>query len=151
MRISIRNLPSIYTLGKKEFHGQLWFTSRFLAETLIHPGYHYGAYAGNKLVGFILSKKFDRPKIWLMALMVDASFRKQGIATQLVNQIQNKAASSTRRDFFIMFVDTEEELGPFYEKLGFQFQANIQHWYDINKSGLIYSKIIKWDGDFIIS
>jgi ribosomal protein S18 acetylase RimI-like enzyme len=150
-RISLKNIDSIYELGKQEFAGQLWYTKKFLKETLRHPGYHYGAYAGKKLVGYILSKKFDRPKIWIMSLIVDVEFRKQGIASKLVNKIQTESVSSSPLEFFIMFVDTEPELGPFYEKLGFTFRAEINDWYDINKPGLIYSKIMTRDGDFIIS
>ena len=151
MRISIRNLSSIYKLGNKEFSGQLWYTKRFLEETLIHPGCHYGAFIGNKLIGSVLSKKFDRPKIWLMCLVVDKPFRNQGIATKLIDTIRYEIVSSDTEDFFIMFVDTDLKTAPFYEKIGFDYQATIKHWYDYNKSGMIYSKIIKWEGDFIIS
>lgn len=134
-----RDIDKIYSLGKKQFGKEFWFTRKYIAETLENFGYYFGAYEKDDLIGVILVKKFDRPKLWIFFLLVDKKWRNRGIANRLLNRII-KSAPKTYSLLFTDFEKKDKEALAFYKKHGFKKQAAIRDWYGKNSAGLIYVK-----------
>ncbi len=133
------NIDSLYELGLQEFKGELWFTKDFLRETLGTPGYYLGAFENGNLIGGILVRKFDRPKLWIFFLIIDSDYRRQGIGSKLLRKIEELGS----RDHNFLFVDVSEDdvsANKFYSKLGFERNAKVKNWFGDNTFGLIYTK-----------
>jgi GNAT superfamily N-acetyltransferase len=140
-KIGSKNIDSLYKIGLQEFKGEFWFTRNFLKETIKTPGYYYGAFENGKLLGGILVRKFDRPKLWIFFFAVDKGYRKRGIGGRLLKTVERKCS----KNYPLIFVDICEgfsEAKEFYEEYGFKRQAEIKDWFGINQKGVIYSKII---------
>jgi len=140
-KIKGKDIDSLYKIGLEEFKGEFWFTKRFLKETIGNPGYHYGAFEKDKLIGGILVKRFDRPKLWIFFLAIDKNYRRKGIGTKLLKLIESKCSEN----YPLIFVDLCDKMVKaknFYTKNGFKEQAKISNWFGVNKEGLIYSKLI---------
>jgi GNAT superfamily N-acetyltransferase len=137
--ISDKDINSLYKIGLQEFKGELWFTKRFLKETVKTPGYYYGAFERGKLLGGILVRKFDKPKLWIFFFAVDRGYRTKGIGGKLLKKIENKC-SKTYPLIFVDICEALSEAKKFYVKCGFKRQAKVRDWFGINQEGLIYSK-----------
>ena len=134
-----KDLYGLYKTGLHEFNGELWFTMKFLEETIKTPGYYYGAFERNKLIGGILVRKFDMPKLWIFFLIIDKNFRRKSVGSKLIKIIEKNSS----KEFPLIFVDIDENnysAKKFYEKNGFVKQAKINDWFGINNEGTIYSK-----------
>lgn len=81
------------------------------------------------LVAYQLDKfEQDRREIYIYDLAVDAEFRRQGIATALIESLRDEA---TRRDAYVIFVQADFDDEPaisLYRKLGKQERV---HHFDI--------------------
>ncbi|HML45011.1 MAG TPA: GNAT family N-acetyltransferase [Hyphomicrobium zavarzinii] len=81
------------------------------------------------LVAYQLDKfEQDRREIYIYDLAVDAEFRRRGIATAMINLLQDEAL---RRDAYVIFVQADLVDAPaiaLYEKLGIKETA---HHFDI--------------------
>jgi len=138
-KISDENIDSIYKIGLQEFKEKIWFSKKFLKETMETPGYYYGAFEKNKLVGTILVKKLDRPKLWIYFLAVEENCRGRGIGSKLLKKIEKHCS----KYYPMIFVDTEphpRKTNEFYLKNGFKKIAKIKDWFGIGQGGVIYSK-----------
>ena len=138
-KICEKDIDSLYKIGLQEFKGELWFTKNFLKETINTSGYYYGSFENGKLLGGILVRRFDRPKLWIFFFAVDKGFRRQGIGSKLLGKIEKKCS----KDYPLIFVDICEAFSDaknFYLEHGFKRQAKIKDWFGINKEGSIYSK-----------
>jgi ribosomal protein S18 acetylase RimI-like enzyme len=132
----------IYRIGRHEFGKTYWFTKKYIKETFDGTGFYYGAFDDEKLVGAILARKFDRPKIWIYLFCVHETYQRQGIGTQLLKMVEETVPKS----FFMVFVDIgpdDEHARNFYEKHGFKRQATMRDWFGKGKYGEIYSKMRK--------
>jgi ribosomal protein S18 acetylase RimI-like enzyme len=137
--ITQKDIDTLYTIGLQEFEGDYWFTRKFLKETLKTAGYHYGIFEGKRLVGAILVKNYDRPKMWIFLFVVDKRYRRQGIGSRLLRLAEKKCSKS----YPLLFVDIEDTdtiAKKFYTKHGFKRQAKIKDWFGVNKEAVIYSK-----------
>jgi aminoglycoside 3-N-acetyltransferase I len=106
----------------------------YLADLLAKPhvialaAVHEGKVVGG-LVAYQLDKfEQDRREIYIYDLAVDAAFRRQGIATALIDALRVEA---TRRDAWVIFVQADLVDAPaiaLYDKLGTKETA---HHFDI--------------------
>ena len=138
-KISDKDINLIYKIGQQEFKREFWFTKKFIKETIKTLGYYYGAFEKNKLLGAILVKKLDRPKLWIYFLAVDKNYRGRGIGSKLLKKVEKHCS----KYYPLLFVDSGTDLlktNRFYQKHGFKRQAKIKDWFGINKEGVIYSK-----------
>jgi GNAT superfamily N-acetyltransferase len=137
-KVCHKDLNSICRLGIQEFGDELWFTRQFLAETIKTPGYYYGAFDKGKLLGCILVRRFDRPKLWIFFMAVDKVARGKGIGSTLLKKVESKGCKS----YPLLFVDVAPIRCSFYEKRGFRKIASVRDWFGIGKPGAVYSKRI---------
>jgi len=138
-KISDEDIGNLYKIGLQEFKGESWFSKKFLRETIKTPGYYYGAFEKGRLVGGILARRFDRPKLWIFFFAINKKYRGRGIGGKLLGMIEKKCS----RAYPLIFVDICEassEAKKFYKKHGFKQQAKIKDWFGINQEGIIYSK-----------
>lgn len=132
-------INSIYLLGKTEFGGDFWFTKKFVEETMNSPGFYFGAFHGKKLIGSILAKKFDRPKLWIFLFLVSEKWRRKGIGKKLLGAVERKCS----KNFPLIFVDFnrgDKIARRFYLKNGFVKKGEIEDWFGIDETGLVYAK-----------
>lgn len=133
-KIADRDISPLYEIGLQEFKGELWFTKNFLKETLRTPGYHYGAFEKGRLIGGILVRRFDRPKLWIFFFAVDEGYRNRGIGSKLLKTVERKCS----KNYPLIFVDICEafsEAKDFYKEHGFKRRAKIRDWFGINQEG----------------
>ena len=140
-KLNQNNLGSLYKLGLQEFKGQLWYTKSFLKDSLNSNGYNFGAYENKKLIGYILVRKMDRPKMWILVFIVDKDYRRQSIGVKLLKKVE----SFKSKDYYVLMVDagigiTDVLANNFYKKSGFERSNEIKHWFGTNNSGYIYLK-----------
>jgi ribosomal protein S18 acetylase RimI-like enzyme len=134
------DIDRVFDLGFQEFNGELWFTKKFLKETINTPGYYLVAVENKKIIGVIFVRKFDLPKLWIFFFVVDKDYRRQGIGGRLLKAVERKCSN----DYPLMFVDIENkniEAKKFYLRNGFTEQACIKDWFGVDKEGIILSKI----------
>lgn len=134
-------LSKIYALGKKEFSGEYWFTKKFLKTTIERKGLALGAFKKNELIGVIFVEFPDMPKAWIYFFIVDKSYRRNGVGSKLLKEIEKRLP----KGYFLMFTDFEDKdtsAKRFYIKNGFKKSAKIKDWFGENTYGLIYCKKI---------
>lgn len=137
-KLPVSDINKAYRIGRQNFGKELWFTKKFLLETIRTPGYHYGCYKGKELLGCILVRKFDRPKLWIFFLAVDKNSRGMGVGKKLLETVEKMGS----KQYPLLFVDVSARECSFYKKMGFRRQATIKDWFGIGKKGTIYSKKI---------
>jgi len=81
---------------------------------------HVGAYAGERLVGFVNVAWDGGIHAFVLDTCVDPDFRRRGIATALV---QRAAAAARDRGALWLHVDCEPHLADFYRACGFRDTA----------------------------
>ena len=138
-KITDKHIKRVYGIGKNDFRGQLWFSENFLRETINTPGYYYGVFDGDNLVGVILARKFDRPKLWIFYLAVDKEHRRRGIGTKLIQAV----IKSANRRHDLLFADSsrsDKAANRFYRANGFKRAGTVKPWFGADDSGVIFYK-----------
>jgi GNAT superfamily N-acetyltransferase len=87
-----------------------------LARSLVHAG----AYAGDRLVGYVNVAWDGGVHAFLLDTTVDPEFQRRGIARQLVRRV---TAEAKARGAHWLHVDYEPHLTGFYEACGFRSTA----------------------------
>lgn len=83
-------------------------------------GFLYGAFDNGRLVGFaLLGPIRSDDSIELVALFVDADYRRTGIGTMLMNQVEERALAMGADAMFLYANPTVSSVD-FYQKSGFQ-------------------------------
>jgi ribosomal protein S18 acetylase RimI-like enzyme len=141
-RVDGHMLSSIYQLGKQEFHGEFWFTEKFLRDTKKRNGICLGAFENNKLIGTIFVDLLDRPKAWIFFFIVDKTQRKKGIGSSLLKEAEKRLPKNLY-EMYVDFEKTDKEAIRFYKKHGFKQAGKIKNWFGKGTYGLIYSKTVK--------
>jgi len=141
-KLGKRDLESVYRLGLREFGGQFWFTRKFLSQTLKTFSIFYGAFEGNKLIGTIIVKVYDRPKAWIYYFLVDEEYRRKGVGGALLKA----AEKAIPKGNYLLIVDIGEDdaaAKKFYRKSGFRKVAKVKEWFGPHEAGLLYSKKLR--------
>jgi ribosomal protein S18 acetylase RimI-like enzyme len=84
----------------------------------------FAAFAGRKVVGTITTATYGKDLAWIGMVIVDADYRRQGIATRLVRLAleQQQGRANTIK------LDATPEGRPVYESLGFIPESIIERW-----------------------
>jgi len=86
---------------------------------LAHGGTLLGAFAEESLVGFAIHRPNLSPQVSeLVALYVDRSVRRQGVARALVDEVERVARGGGARSLYVSATPSESAVG-FYLGLGF--------------------------------
>jgi len=141
-KLNGRYLKSIYDLADEQFHGEYWFTKKFLKDAIKRKGLCFGAFDRNKLVGAIFVDINDRPKAWIFFFDVKEDYRHEGVGQKLIKAVEEKLP----KGYYMMFVDFEDSdnlAKRFYTKHGFKKVARIKNWFGKDTFGLIYARELK--------
>ena len=141
-KINGRYLKSLSERGDEQFHGEYWFTKKFLKDAIKRKGLCFGAFDKKKLIGAIFVDLNDRPKAWIFFFDVLKEYRHRGVGQKLIEKIETMLP----KGYFMMFVDFEDSdvlAKNFYTKHGFRRVAKIKNWFGKNTFGLLYAREIK--------
>lgn len=141
-RIESGDLKQIYKLGSEIFSGETCGTRDFLRDVVATEGYHFGAFLNGKLIGSILAKIDEFPRIWLMFFGIKEEFRRNGLGGKLLKEVENNAKKDKYTLIYTDFAPHEHMAEGFYRKNGFIKEAEAKDWYDKNKPARLYSKTI---------
>lgn len=118
-----------------EQHGLVASNAVSLAEALFSDEAWYRAvYADEELVGFVMlsdetlkATPPPEPRIGLWRLMIDARYQRKGIGREVIRLILAYVRSRPGvRSFYTSYVPKPGGPGPFYAKLGFQPNGEIE-------------------------
>lgn len=140
-RLGIKDVNALYAIGLQQFRGEYWYTKKFVRDSILKPGFNFGAFEGKKLLGGILVQQEDKPKLWIYFFIVDKKRRREGIGRKLLQTVEKIRV----RGFNILFVDfepTDTLAKNFYIKNGFKKSAIIKHWFGHNSHALLLFKKI---------
>lgn len=85
----------------------------------------FAATIGGRVVATTTTTKYGRPLAWVGMVLVDPSFRRRGIATELVRAaLDNLDAVGVEA----VKLDATPEGAPVYESLGFEAELQIERW-----------------------
>ena len=140
-RVSIQDLNEIEKIEANLEHRIL--SSTTLSSTLIQDTYYYFvANVDDTVVGYLsaelLVDHFD-----LLAIEVDNNFRRQNIATCLLEKLFNLCSELKVTDIFLEVRQNNLAAISFYEKVGFKKINNRKKYYiDTNEDAYIYKKVV---------
>ena len=140
-RLAPKDVEALYALGLQQFKGEYWYTKKFVRDSVLKPGYNYGLFEGNKLLGGILIQQEDRPKLWIYFFIVEKSRRREGIGTALLKTVE-KLRIPGFNYLFVDFEPTDILAKSFYVKNGFKLSATIKHWFGRGSHALLFFKQI---------
>ncbi len=84
------------------------------------PGYAFAAVNKDQIIGTVVTLLFDGQLAWIGMMLVDTSYRGQGIAKALLNH-----ALSTIENIPVVKLDATPAGRPFYKKIGFRDACEI--------------------------
>ena len=88
-------------------------------QVLDRGGVLLGALEGERLAGFaVMLPELSEGMAQLAALFVDRAYRRQGLATRLVNEVESLARGAGARHLYVSAIPSESAVG-FYIKHGF--------------------------------
>ena len=104
--------------------------------------YYFVAKINNTVVGYLsaelLVDHFD-----ILAIAVDNNFRRQNIATYLLDELFNLCQKMKVSDIFLEVRQNNLSAISFYEKVGFQKISTRKNYYtDTNENAYIYKKVV---------
>lgn len=140
-RATIQDFDKIENLEVNLEHRIL--SSSTLACTLNENTYYYFiAKTNGNVVGYLsaelLVDHFD-----LLAIAVDKKFRRQNVATYLLNKLFNLSIELNITDIFLEVRQNNSSAISFYEKIGFEKISNRKNYYtDTNEDAYIYKKVV---------
>ena len=82
------------------------------------PELFLGAYDGDSLIGVVIGSD-DGRKGWINRLAVDPSYRRQGVATRLVAEIEENLRSRGRKIICTLVEDWNESSIDFFKECGY--------------------------------
>ena len=138
-RASIKDLDEIAKIEDNLKHRIL--SSTTLASTLNQSTYYYFvAKINNIIIGYLATQllvdHFD-----LLAIAVVKDFRRQSIATYLLDELFNLCDKLKITDIFLEVRQNNLSAISFYEKLGFEKISSRKNYYtDTNEDAYIYKK-----------
>lgn len=89
------------------------------------PDFFLGAFAGDRLVGVVIGSYETRFKGWINRLAVDPEYQRQGIAQQLVNQMENILKKHGAKIFSALIETPNEESVGLFRKMGYKTHKDI--------------------------
>lgn len=84
---------------------------------------------GNVIAYGVIAPSVRRNSGWLLSLVVGLPYRRKGIGTALVNQLLEKAASSSLDQVNLTVAPDNDAAIYFYKRLGFIPSANVERHY----------------------
>jgi ribosomal protein S18 acetylase RimI-like enzyme len=141
-KIDIKDADVLYKVGLQEFGKEFWFTKKYIKDTITPPSICFGAFINRNMVGGILAKELDRPKLWIFFFIVNRDYRRKGIGEKLLKKIEQKCSFN----FPLLFVDIgahDKIACNFYLKNKFKKLAKLKDWFGVGCDAYICSKRIK--------
>jgi ribosomal protein S18 acetylase RimI-like enzyme len=77
----------------------------------------------------VIAPSVCRGSGWLLSLVVSSPYRRKGIGTALVNQLLDKATSSSLDQVYLTVAPDNYAAISFYKRLGFTPAANVERHY----------------------
>lgn len=146
-KLNIQHLNQIYSLSKNSFNGESWFTKTHFknilySNTCLCLGSFYTSNNKEQLNGFLLLYVLEPPKIWVEVLLVDQPFRRQKIATKLLETALKKIKKDK---YFLLLVDVSkkdefQQAQKFWIKNHFIENCVIKDWYGKNDDAILYTR-----------
>ena len=136
-RATIQDLNAIEKIEANLEHRIL--SSTTLASTLNEKTYYYFvAKINNIVVGYLSADHFD-----LLAIAVDKKFRRQNIATHLLDKLFNLCSELKVTNIFLEVRQNNLSAISFYEKACFEKISTRKNYYtDTNEDAYIYKKVV---------
>lgn len=140
-RATFQNLNEIEKIELSLEHRILSYTT--LSSSLTQDTYYYFvAKMDNNVVGYLsaelLVDHFD-----LLSIAVDNNFRRQNIATALLDKLFSLCFDQKITDIFLEVRQNNLSAISFYEKVGFEKISTRKNYYtDTNEDAYIYKKVV---------
>ncbi len=97
------------------------------------------AVINNRLVGFIAGDRRDHQKVgWIATIGVLPEFRHQGIATALLQECENRLATTSTR---LNVRRSNLEAITLYKNIGYRQISSIPNYYQDGEDALIFEKV----------
>lgn len=126
----------------REWHRPAWDASQWgekIAEwaQVLRWDVVIGAFDGATLVGMAsLRYRLTETVAQLVSLHVSRAYRRQGVATRLVDELMRLARESNARELYVSAAETPSAVG-FYTRLGFAPTAHVnQRLYDLESEDI---------------
>ena len=103
-KLKKEDILPLYRIGLKQFKGERWYSKRFLVSTFRREALSYGCFEKDKLVGGIMADILDSPKTWIFFFIVDKAYRRNGIGTKLLKEVEKNLPKNNN----FLFVDLEK-------------------------------------------
>lgn len=84
---------------------------------------------GNVIAYGVIAPSVHRGSGWLLSLVVDLPHRRKGIGTALLNQLLDKATSSSLERIYLTVAPGNDGAISFYRKLGFTSGSDVERHY----------------------
>lgn len=144
-KINNKFIKSAHQLCLNSFVGEKWFTRETLSKQLKDDDSYLalGAFSSKQLIGIVVLNFLEPPKAWITLLAVDKKWRRQKIASQL---LEKSLTTSTLKNYFLILVDVGEfsiSAQKFYEANFFVQHCLIKEWFGVEGGAYLYSKNIK--------
>jgi ribosomal protein S18 acetylase RimI-like enzyme len=89
------------------------------------PEFFIGAFHRNKLVGVVIGSYDGRMKGWINRLAVDPAYRRRGIATRLINRVEEALEKHGATIFCALIETPNEESVRLFRKMGYRVHKDI--------------------------
>jgi ribosomal-protein-alanine N-acetyltransferase len=140
-RATIQDLNEIEKIEANLEHGIL--SSSALSSTLNKNTYYYSVAKFDGAVVGYLSAEFLVDHFDLLAIAVEKDFRRQNVATYLLDKLYNLCSELKINDIFLEVRQTNLSAVSFYEKVGFEKISTRKNYYtDTNEDAYIYKKVV---------
>jgi ribosomal protein S18 acetylase RimI-like enzyme len=134
-----KDLHDMLRLGQMHWKNESWLTMDYLKASFEQKGHHYVALDGENIVGGVIFIFEDIVENWVRYLIVDKTYRRQGIARKLVEKIFKTCKRGQS-----VFVDTgviDKKAIKFYERMGFKNRGMVKSLYH-NAAAYFFEKNI---------
>jgi len=88
------------------------------------PRLFLGAFLGGRLIGVVIGSD-DGRKGWINRLAVDPRYRRRGVATRLVREVERRLRARGRRIIAVLVEDWNEPSLEFFQRLGYLLDRSI--------------------------
>jgi GNAT superfamily N-acetyltransferase len=115
-----------------------------LADDWVRRSMMFTALAGPDPVGYIsMLERGSASSVWVTDLVVDASRRRRGVASALLNAAQDWASERAHRRLILEMQSKNIPAIRLAQKLGFDFCGYNDHYYLTQDVALFFSRILK--------
>lgn len=133
-----KDLSALRKLERVCFPRDRWPILDLIA-VLSFPGIvRYKAVSNERLIGFIAGETRSRENVaWISTIAVHPDFRRQGIATALLDICESELKTPSVR---LTVRKTNIEAIQLYDQRGYQMVGIMREYYGDNEDGIIYEK-----------